>query len=75
MLDVFRFECGGVRWLQSVATLESAQARLQELAATSPAEYLVVDLKTGDRQIIELDGAKKSADGRRTEADGGDHER
>jgi hypothetical protein len=33
---------------------------------------LVVDLKTGDRQIIELDGAQKSADSRRTEADGGD---
>src|ERR1700746_1851443 len=74
-VDVFRLERGGARWLESVATLKRAQARAQELAATSPAEYLVVDLKTGDRQIIELDGAKKSADGRRTEADGGDHER
>jgi hypothetical protein len=75
MLDVFRLECGGVRWLQSVATLERAQACAQELAATSPAEYLVVDLKTGDRQIIKLDDTQKTADNRRTEADGGDHER
>jgi hypothetical protein len=74
MLDVFRLECGGVRWLESVATLERAQARAQELAATSTAEYLVVDLKTGDRQIIKLDGARKSADSRRTEGDGGDNE-
>lgn len=69
MLDVFRLECGGVRWLESAATLERAQARAQELAATSPAEYLVVNLKTGDRQIVRLDGAQKSADSRPTEAD------
>jgi len=67
MLDVFRFECGGVRWLQSVATLESAQARLQELAATSPAEYLVVDLKTGDRHLIKLGSVEQSRNNRRAE--------
>jgi hypothetical protein len=37
MLDAFRLECGGARCLESVATLERAQARAQELAATSPA--------------------------------------
>ena len=69
MLDVFRLQCGGVCWLESVATLERAQARAQELAATSPAEYLVVNLKTGERQIINLDGAQKSVDSRHAEAD------
>jgi len=69
MLDVFRLECGGVRWLESVATPERAQARVQELAVTSPAEYLVVDLKTGHRQIINLADAQKSADSRRAKAD------
>ena len=67
MLDVFRFECGGVRWLQSVATLESAQARLQQLAATSPAEYLVVDLKTGDSHLIKLGSVEQSTSNRRAE--------
>ena len=67
MLDLFRLECGGVRWLQSVATLESAQARLQELAATSPAEYLVVDLKTGDRHLIKLGSVEQSTNNRRAE--------
>ena len=67
MLDVFRFECGGVRWLQSVATLESAQARLQELAATSPAEYLVMDLKAGDRHLIKLGSVEQSTNNRRAE--------
>jgi hypothetical protein len=67
MLDVFRLECGGVRWLQSVATLESAKARAQELAATSPTEYLVVDLKTGDRHFIKLGSMGESTNNRRAE--------
>jgi len=67
MLDVFRLECGGVRWLEAVATFERAQARAQELAATSPAEYLVVNLKTGDRHFIKLDSVGESQDNRRRE--------
>ena len=68
MLDVFRLECGGVRWLESVATFERAQARAQELAATSPAEYLVVNLKTGDRHFINLGGVGESPDNLHLEA-------
>ena len=63
MLDVFRLECGGVRWLESVPTFE----RAQELAATSPAEYLVVNLKTGDRHVIKLGSVEESTDNRRAE--------
>jgi hypothetical protein len=55
MLDVFRLETGGVRWLESAATLEGAKARVKELALHSPGEYLVVDQKTGDRHVITLD--------------------
>jgi hypothetical protein len=53
MLDVFRMENGGVLWLESAATIESAKARVQELH--SPGQYLVVDQKTGDKHIITLD--------------------
>jgi hypothetical protein len=67
MLDVFRLESGGVRWLESVATFERAQARAQELAATSPAEYLVVNLKTGDRHVIKLASVEESTNNRRAE--------
>jgi hypothetical protein len=69
MLEVFRLECGGVRCLESVATLESAQARAQELAATSPAaEYLGVDLKTDERHVIKLGSVEESTNNRRAEA-------
>jgi hypothetical protein len=67
MLDVFRLECGGVRWLESAATFERAQARAQELAAASPADYLVVNLKTGDRRVIKLGSVDESSDNRRME--------
>lgn len=67
MLEVFRLECGGLRWIESATTLESARARAQELAATSPAEYLVVDLKTDARHFIELGSVKESRNNRRAE--------
>ena len=56
MLDVFRVENGGVLWLESAESLECAKARVQELAASSPGEYLILDQKTGKKYIVELDG-------------------
>jgi hypothetical protein len=57
-LDIFRVETGGVRWLESAATLEDAEARVQELAVRAPAEYLVLNQKTGERLVIKLDGVE-----------------
>ena len=71
MLDIFRLESCGVLWLGSVATLERAKARAQELAVGSPGDHLVLDLETGNKHVIKL-GMEKSADGRRTEV--GTHE-
>jgi len=58
MLDVFRLETSGVRWLESAATLECAKARIQEFAVRSPGEYLVVDQRTGNKHVIRLDGVE-----------------
>jgi hypothetical protein len=54
--DIFRVETGGVRWLESAATLEDAQALVQKLTANSPAEYLVLNQETGDKVIMTFDG-------------------
>jgi hypothetical protein len=62
MLDIFRLESCGVLWLGSAASLEFAKARVQELAARSPGEYLV----------IKLGSMEERADNRRTEV--GTHE-
>ena len=74
MLDIFRLESCGVLWLGSVATLERAKARAQELAVGSPGDYLVLDLdlETGNKHVIKLGSMEESADNRRTEV--GTHE-
>jgi hypothetical protein len=67
MLDIFRLESCGVLWLGSVATLERAKARAQELAVGSPGDYLVLDLETGNKLVLKLGSVDESADHRRTE--------
>jgi hypothetical protein len=56
LLDIFRVETSGVLWVESAATIEDAKARVQELAVGSPAEYIVLDQKTGNKLLIKLDG-------------------
>jgi len=67
MLDIFRLESCGVLWLGSVATLERAKARAQELAVGSPGDYLILDLETGNKHVTKLGSMKESADNRRSE--------
>jgi len=53
--DIFRTEIDdSVCWLESAATLEEAQARVQELARHSPGEYVVLNYKTGNKLVINL---------------------
>ncbi len=48
-LDIFRIESGGVLWCEAVATIETAKARIQKIALSSPGNYLILDQKTGQR--------------------------
>jgi hypothetical protein len=56
-VDLFRLDDHGVRWLACVNSVESAKARIQELAANSPGEYLIRDQTTGSKYVVKLDGA------------------
>jgi hypothetical protein len=57
LFDIFRTETnGGVLWIESAATLESAKARVQELGKRSPGEYLLLNQETGNKLVIRLDG-------------------
>jgi hypothetical protein len=60
MLDVFRLQDDGVLWLESAATLECAKARVQELAADAPGEYLVLDQKTGSKHVFRVDETERA---------------
>ena len=48
-LDIFRIESGGVLWCEAATTLETAKARIQKLALSSPGSYLILNQKTGQR--------------------------
>jgi hypothetical protein len=54
--DIFRVESGGVRWLECVANLEEAKARVRQIAAGAVAEFIVVDQRTGSRIFLNSDG-------------------
>jgi hypothetical protein len=60
--DIFQTETGGqVLWREAVATLEDAKARAQELSVRSPGDYLILNLKTGDKIILRFDGKVSGA--------------
>ena len=50
--DIFKVESSGLRWMESVADLERARARVKVLAASSPGEYIILNQKTGEKISI-----------------------
>ena len=56
-VDIFRTETKGVRWLEAAATIDGAKCRVRELAARSPAVYLILCHKTGNILVIKQDAA------------------
>ena len=59
MADIFRVEGTGVRWLETASAVEHAKARVQELGASSPGEYLILDQQTGTKHKINIDGVEE----------------
>ncbi len=59
--DIFQAETtGDVLWLGTAVTIEDAKARAHEFAQSSPGKYLVLNQKTGDKIVIDLDQARDS---------------
>ena len=51
--DIFQLEAGGrLLWLEAAANLENAQLRVRELAKSEPTEFVIVNLETGDKLIM-----------------------
>jgi hypothetical protein len=58
--DVFQTETdGSLLWLATAATLDDAKARVHKAAASSPGEYVILNLQTGLRLTINNDGASR----------------
>lgn len=59
--DIFQAETtGDVLWLGTAVTIEDAKARAREFAQSSPGKYLVLNQKTGDKIVIDLNKAQES---------------
>jgi hypothetical protein len=55
--DIFRAETdGNMIWRGAATSLDEAKARVQELAKTWPADYLIVNLQSGLKIPMSMDG-------------------
>jgi hypothetical protein len=54
--DIFRTEIdGSVMWRESARTLDGAKARVRELLASAPGDYILFNQQTGAQLVIKLD--------------------
>ncbi|MFY9805232.1 MAG: hypothetical protein WAK78_01375 [Candidatus Acidiferrales bacterium] len=58
LYDVFQKEASGsVLWRAAAATLEEATAHVQKFAASAPGEYVILEMRSGNKLVINADGA------------------
>jgi len=56
--DIFQVEvAGSVLWQGSSASVEEAKQRVKALQSETPAQYMVVSLRTGSKFLINPDGS------------------
>jgi hypothetical protein len=58
--DIFRMKKGDYVWLEATMTLDDAEARVQELGAAEPGEYLIFNQKTCGRISLRVEHRAKS---------------
>jgi hypothetical protein len=57
---IFRMKKGEYVWLEATMTLDDAEARVQELGAAEPREYVIFNEKTCDRISLIVEHRQKS---------------
>ena len=58
--DIFRMKNGEYAWLEVTMTPDDAEARVQELGAAEPGEYLIFNQKTCGRISLRVEHRAKS---------------
>ena len=58
--DILRMKKGEYVWLETRMTLDEAEARVQELGAAQPGEYLIFNQKTCGRISLRVEHRSKS---------------
>jgi hypothetical protein len=54
-LDIFRIESGDLRWCEAAANMETAKARIEELALSTRGNYFISDQKSGQRIHVNVE--------------------
>ncbi len=63
--DIFRVdEADGMSWIEAVAELEAAKARVAALMQVKPCEYLIFSQKTGNKISIKPTNGGSDSDSR-----------
>ena len=57
--DIFRMKKGEYVWIETSMTLDDAKARVQELGAAEPGEYVIFDEKNCDRISLTVEHRQK----------------
>jgi hypothetical protein len=53
LFDIFRAQAdGSVLWRESAPTLDRATARIRQLAADAPGDYILVNQQTGTKLVF-----------------------
>lgn len=62
LFDVFQKEANGsVLWRVAARTMEEATAHVQKFAMTAPGEYVILDVRTGNKMVIDSRAAGGTA--------------
>jgi hypothetical protein len=63
LFDIFQKEASGsVLWRASARTMEEATAHVHQFAASAPGEYVILDMRTGNKSVIDSEGRNAAAD-------------
>jgi hypothetical protein len=62
LFDVFQKEPSGtVLWRAAARTMEEATAHVQKFAMSAPGEYVILDVRTGNKMVINSQGLSGAA--------------
>lgn len=62
LFDVFQKEPSGtVLWRAAARTIEEATAHVQKFAMSAPGEYVILDMRTGNKMVINSRSASGTA--------------
>ena len=57
LLDIFKMQEGTYVWKAAAESFELAKAKVEQLAANAPGDYMIFSQETGNKTIIKRESA------------------